>query len=100
MNIGEIPNVTLPAEVLDHWKEIAAAWKEATHWVEWWSRTRLPHLCVLCDAFHDPSGAYEKAPRDTNGVERINQDSKQSFPTYLKVAMESTRKISVLYFHI
>jgi hypothetical protein len=35
VNIGEMPNVTLPAEVLDHWKEIAAAWKEATHWVEW-----------------------------------------------------------------
>jgi hypothetical protein len=55
VNIGEIPNViiTLPAEVLDHWKEIAAAWKEATHWVEWW--TKLSHLCMLCDTFHDPS---------------------------------------------
>ena len=82
VNIGEIPNVTVPAEVLDHWKEIAAAWKEATHWVEWW--TRLPHLRMLCDAFRDPSSAYEKAPRDTNhGVERINQDSKQSFPSYM-----------------
>ena len=90
VNIGEIPNVTVPAEVLDHWKEIAAAWKEATHWVEWW--TRLPHLRMLCDAFRDPSSAYEKAPRDTNGVERINQDSKQSFPTCLKMAMEYVYK--------
>jgi hypothetical protein len=76
--------------VLDHWKEITAAWKEATHWVEWW--TRLPNLRILCDAFHDPFGAYEKAPRDTNGVERINQDSKQPFPTCLKMAMEYVYK--------
>ena len=87
VNIGEIPNVTIPAEVLDHWKGIAAAWKEATHWVEWW--IRLPHLRMLCDAFRDPSSAYEKAPRDTNGVERI---SKQSFPTCLKMAMECIYK--------
>ena len=48
----------------------------------------LTYLRMLCDAFRDPSGAYEKAPKDTNGVERINQGSKQSFPTCLITAME------------
>ena len=32
--------------------------------------------------------AGENAPKDTNGVERVNQDSKQPSPTCLKMAME------------
>ena len=53
VNIQDIKKITLSEEVIAHWKVIATAWKESTHWVEWW--TRLPHLHTLCDAFRDSS---------------------------------------------
>lgn len=92
VNIKDIMNITLSEEVIAHWKEIAAAWKESTHWVEWW--TRLLHLRMLSDAFRDSHCSLndEKAPKDTNGVERINLDSKQPSPTCLRLAMEYVYK--------
>ena len=90
VNIEDMHNIALPSDVLAHWKEIAPAWNEANNWVEWW--TRLPHLRMLCDTFRDSSSASEKAPKDTNGVERITLDSKQKSPTCLKLAMEYVYK--------
>ena len=51
--------------------EITRNWKEASHWVEWW--TRLPHLRMLCEPFSTAEGkSFMMAPKDTNGVERVN----------------------------
>ena len=35
VNIWDIDSVTLSEDSLAHWKEIAAVWKEANHWIEW-----------------------------------------------------------------
>ena len=40
------------------------------HWSEWW--TCIPHLWMLTEVFQ-----LKNAPRNTNGVERVNQDSKE-----------------------
>ena len=67
--------------------EITRNWKEASHWVEWW--TRLPHLRMLCEPFSTAEGkSFMMAPKDTNGVERVNLDSKQTTVVCLRAAME------------
>ena len=48
---------------------------QAYHWCEWWMR--LPHLKMLCEAF-TVNTSRARAPRDTNGVECVNQASKDS----------------------
>ena len=86
VDIKEIEDiVTLSEDTFANWKQIAACWKEASNWVEWW--TRLPHLRMLCQSFQ-LSPSQKSAPKDTNGVERINRDSKQTSPTSLRMAME------------
>ena len=62
-------------------------WKQASHWVEWW--THLPHLKMLCEAFSEAAvGLFRMALKDTNEVERVNLDSKQSTSVCLRAAME------------
>ena len=83
----EVKSVSLSDEDILHSKEITTHWKKAAHWVEWW--TRLPHLRMLCESFSESAGAsFRRAPKDTNGVERVNLDSKQSSSVCLRSAME------------
>ena len=81
---GIIPH--LSEEALLHENTVKVAWQQAHHWSEWWMR--LPHLKMLSKVFaveNDWSGA----PRDTNGVERVNQESKDGSPSCLLKAMEN-----------
>ena len=83
----EIDFVRLTDEHRLYSKEITKTWKEASHWVEWWNR--LPHLKMLCEPFSEAdAGVFKMAPKDTNGVERVNFDSKQSTSVCLRAAME------------
>jgi hypothetical protein len=88
---GEIPlhdvelSVTqISEEVFVHEDILKAKWMQAWHWCEWWMR--LPHLKMLCQAFTDQARAG--AHKDTNGVERVNQASKDSSTPGLLKAME------------
>ena len=92
---GEIPLhhvasiYQLSEEAFVHGDTLKAKWMQAWHWCEWWMR--LPHLKMLCQAF---IGDQERAgaPRDTNGVERVNQASKDSSTPGLLKAMENLYK--------
>ena len=75
----------LSEEALLHKETFKAAWRQAYHWCEWWMR--LPHLRMLSKAF-TVSQHWSGAPRDTNGVERVNQASKGSITPCLLKAME------------
>lgn len=87
----EIDFVGLTDEHRLYSKEITRNWKEASHWVEWW--TRLPHLKMLCEPFSKAdTGVFKMAPKDTNGVERVNFSSKQSTSVCLRAAMEHLYK--------
>ena len=52
---------------------------------------RLPHLRMLSKAF-TVSQHWSGAPRDTNGLERVNQASKGSITPCLLKAMERLYK--------
>ena len=65
-------------------------WQQASHWSEWW--TRLPHLRMLTEVFAIETESLRNAPRNTNGVERVNQDSKESGQCSLLKAMEHLYK--------
>ena len=76
LSICKVKFVGLSDEHTLHSKELTIHWKEAAHWVEWW--TRLPHLKMLCESFSEVTRvSFGKAPKDTNGVERVNLESKQ-----------------------
>ena len=67
-------------------------WDEATAWVAWW--TRPNHLKMLCKPFTDVNDdVWDRAPKDTNAVERMNRLSKTPgiIPS-LYIAMESLYK--------
>ena len=50
-------------------------WSDARNWVEWWTRTS--HLQMLCKPFaRMPLSTWNKAPRNTNDVERANSLAK------------------------
>ena len=89
--LGEIP--CHPAvggpEALVHEDILKEKWIQAYHWCEWWMR--LPHLKMLCEAF-TVNTSRARAPRDTNGVERVNQASKDSSTPGLLKAMENLYK--------
>ena len=57
-------------EAFVHQDMLKAKWMQAWHWCEWWMC--LPHLKMLCQAFTSDQ-ERAGAPRDTNGVERVNQ---------------------------
>ena len=55
--------------------ETECNWKPSASWVAWWTRPK--HLKMLCKPFKDMSDFdWERAPKDTNGVERMNRFSK------------------------
>ena len=65
-------------------------WSGASNWVEWW--TRPNHLRMLCKPFTKmTSSTWNKAPRNTNGVERANSLAKDgdSEKKSLHCAMQS-----------
>ena len=72
----------------EHMKDgMTTFWDCASHWVDWW--TRLPHLRMLCNVFSlRENGLRKETPKGTNGVERVNQDSKQEHSTGIVKAME------------
>ena len=82
---GIVPS--LCADALIHEHKLKAAWQQASHWSEWW--TRLPHLKMLTEVFAVERESLKNATRDTNGVERVHQDSN---PRCLLKAMEHLYK--------
>ena len=55
----------------DQMKLSKAKWRRAKHWVQWWARPK--HLKMLCKPFTEMSSSdWDKCPRNTNGVERVN----------------------------
>ena len=77
----------LSEDALLHENAIKLAWKKAQHRVEWW--TRLPHLKMLSKVFSIDSDCWSGGPRDTNGVERVNQESKNGKASCLLKAMKN-----------
>ena len=66
-------NITLSAEQIAIISK--CDWSGAKNWVEWWTRTS--HLQMLSKPFAKmASGIWNKAPRNTNGVERANSLAK------------------------
>ena len=66
-------NITLSAEQIAIISK--CDWSGAKNWVEWWTRTS--HLQMLNKPFAKmASGIWNKAPRNTNGVERANSLAK------------------------
>ena len=66
--LSEVDYVDLSDEHILYCEDVTKHWKQASHWVEWW--TRLPHLKMLCEAFSEAAvGLFRMAPKDTNGVE-------------------------------
>ena len=93
---GDVSLITIKS-IIPHLSEDAlldentlkVAWRKAQHWSEWWMR--LPHLKMLSKVFAVNSD-WSGAPRDTNGVERVNQDSKSGSASCLLKAMENLYK--------
>ena len=77
-------------------------WSSARNWVEWWTRTS--HLQMLSKPFAKmASSTWNKAPRNTNGVERVNSlakdgDSKRNL--YTVQCSHYMRKIKFLLCNI
>ena len=71
-----------------------AAWSQTSHWGEWW--TRLPRLQMLTQVFSHQYADWHGIPRNTiaNGVERINQDSKQENPTSLHGTSDKAKALA------
>lgn len=87
LGFAEIKHIVpLTEEALLGEKQIVTSWSQASNWVEWW--TRLPHLQMLTPVFSHENADWHGIQRNTNGVERVNQDSKQENPTSLLKAME------------
>ena len=82
--------VPLTEEALLGEKQIVASWSQTSHWGEWW--TRLPQLQMLTQVF-----SHHGIPQNTNGVERINQDSKQENPTSLHGTSDKAKALVVIW---
>ena len=89
LNSVESSIIEISEEALVHEDIIKEKWIQACHWCEWWMR--LPHLKMLCEAF-TVNTSRARAPRDTNGVERVNQASKDSSTPGLLKVMENLYK--------
>ena len=79
----------LSEEALLHENTLKVAWNQAHHWSEWWMR--LPHLRMLSKVFaveSDLSGA----PRDTNGVGRVNTVLHCRRKEYYRSKTDETRR--------
>ena len=73
--LHDVESYIITEEAFVHQDNLKVKWMQAWHWCEWWMR--LPHLKMLCQAFTSDQ-ERAGAPRDTNGVERVNQASKDS----------------------
>ena len=84
-----LPYIFLSEECVSVVQTECNNWKQAAAWVGWWSR--LKHLKMLCKPFKDMEDAdWDRAPKDTNGVERMNRLSKTRGSIHsLYMAMES-----------
>ena len=89
LNSVESSIIAISEEALLHEDILKEKWMQAYHWCEWWMR--LPHLKTFCEAF-TVNTLKAGAPRDTNGVERVNQASKDSSTPGLLKAMENLYK--------